>query len=316
MAGSMNLTGVAGVADPVRSTVQLSGTEVSYLEWGRTNTAGRQILLLHGGGLDNAWLSWAPLGATLAEAGYHVIAPDHPGYGHSPLPHWPSTQTNLIAHVDELVSALDLQDYVIGGLSLGGGLTLGHLLGRKTGAVAAMLFGSYGLMDHQAQGPFAVPCHVGSWLAVRSGWLAGWTRLTGHNRTMLALGLRNILLNPDERTPELIDALEVEAGRPTSYRAYEQWQVDQMEPDRMRCNYLDQLGSITCPVLVVHGGRDLGVPVAQARAAAERLPHGQLLEIPDAGHWVQRDRPGVVAPAVVSFLDELSQATAGDVQVA
>jgi pimeloyl-ACP methyl ester carboxylesterase len=58
-------------------------------------------------------------------------------------------------------------------------------------------------------------------------------------------------------------------------------------------------------VLVVHGDRDTGVPVARAEEAARRLPDAQLVVAPDAGHWVQRDRPEIVVPAVIDFLKTL-----------
>ncbi|MCT2582145.1 alpha/beta fold hydrolase [Actinophytocola gossypii] len=58
---------------------------VSALRWGpRPSARERTVLLLHGGGTDSASLSWGGVGPRLAAAGYSVVAPDHPGYGHSP----------------------------------------------------------------------------------------------------------------------------------------------------------------------------------------------------------------------------------------
>ena len=58
-------------------------------------------------------------------------------------------------------------------------------------------------------------------------------------------------------------------------------------------------------LLVVHGALDAGVPAAVARRAAAAMPHAELLVVPDAAHWVQRDRPEVVVPAMRAFLDGL-----------
>lgn len=77
-----------------------------------------------------------------------------------------------------------------------------------------------------------------------------------------------------------------------------------MEP--AKTNYIDLLGSFPVPALIVHGDHDSGVPVAFAKTAAQRIPDARLLIVEDAGHWVQRDRPEVVIPAVIGFLEELA----------
>ena len=68
-----------------RKVVRLPWGEVSYLEWSPDGAArAPTLLLLHGGGLDSAELSWADVGPAVAQVGYRVLAPDHPGYGESP----------------------------------------------------------------------------------------------------------------------------------------------------------------------------------------------------------------------------------------
>ncbi|CQD24966.1 alpha/beta hydrolase [Mycolicibacterium conceptionense] len=63
--------------EPTRSSVDLPCGSVSYLTWA-PDLAAPAVVLLHGGGVDNASLSWGGIGPRLAEAGYRVIAPDHP----------------------------------------------------------------------------------------------------------------------------------------------------------------------------------------------------------------------------------------------
>ena len=52
-----------------------------------TNPAAKAnlSLLLHGGGVDSAHLSWSPIIAPLGE-NFRVFAPDLPGYGQSDKP--------------------------------------------------------------------------------------------------------------------------------------------------------------------------------------------------------------------------------------
>ena len=92
----------------MRATVELDWGRVSYLEWLPDGPPVSAVVLLHGGGVDNASLSWGGLGPALAAAGHRVVAPDHPGFGHSPAPPWPATQANLVTYVGRFVEALRL----------------------------------------------------------------------------------------------------------------------------------------------------------------------------------------------------------------
>lgn len=293
--------------EPRRKTAHLGWGPGSCLEWVPAGEpAGPDVLLLHGGGVDCAELSWGGLGPALAAAGRRVLAPDHPGYGESPQAPWTASQERLVGYVGELVDALSLRDYVVGGLSLGGGMSIGHLLERPGQARGALLLGSYGIMDHQFEGLFTLPLHLLTWAMLRSGLLRRLTWAYAKDPRKMESGLRGIIRNPAERTPELLDAVMAEAQRPGAGVAFEQWQFDQFGWRKARTNYTDQLGAITVPVLMVHGERDTGVPVRRAREAAALLPDARLLVVPDAGHWVQRDQPAVVTTAVLDFLAALA----------
>lgn len=184
-------------------------------------------------------------------------------------------------------------------------MTIGHVLDRSERVTGAILLGSYGLMDHQFAGPFAVPAHVLTWLMLRTGVLSAVMRAYGSNRRRMESSLRNIIRSPERRTPELLDDIMAAAEGGTGFASFEQWQRDQFRWNRLRTNYADRLRSFPRPVLMIHGDRDSGVPVARAEAAAQLLPDVELVVIPGAGHWVQRDRPDVVLPAVADFLDGL-----------
>lgn len=291
--------------DKQRHSIDLDWGQVSYLEWLPEGVAKTTVVLLHGGGVDCAELSWGGVGPALADAGYRVIAPDHPGYGESPNAPWAATQERQVAYIGEFIDALGLRDYVIGGLSLGGGLTIGHLLGRHARPKAAILLGSYGLMDHQFEGPFKRPAHLLAWVILRTGILRRLTWAYAKDRKKMDSGLRAIIRNPEERTVELLDAVMAEARRPDAGVAFEQWQFDQFGWTKAKTNYTEQLPSIRVPVLIVHGDHDTGVPVGRAREAARLIPDARLLVVAEAGHWVQRDQPAVVVPAVLDFLAEL-----------
>ncbi len=286
-----------------RLSVDLEGATVSVAEWTAPQPNAPTVLLLHGGGTDSAELSWGDLGPALASAGYRVLAPDHPGFGRSAKATWPLTQQALLDYVGELVDRLELDDYVVGGLSLGGGLAIGHALERPGRARALILLGSFGIMPRLSDGPLSSLGHYSTYLLLRSGLLAAITRSYAKNPAAIERGLRSIVRNESSRTPALVRAVTDEASSGTALEVFGEWQREQVLPLGLRTDYTDRLGEISVPALLVHGDRDSGVAIARARAAADLLPLGRLVEVPGAGHWVQRDRPDVVTAAILDFLE-------------
>ena len=65
------------------------------------------------------------------------------------------------------------------------------------------------------------------------------------------------------------------------------------------------LGRLSMPALVVWGAQDPYLPARFGHAYADALPNGELLELPDAGHWPWLDRPELI-DRVVSFLGATS----------
>jgi pimeloyl-ACP methyl ester carboxylesterase len=63
-----------------------------------------------------------------------------------------------------------------------------------------------------------------------------------------------------------------------------------------------ELHRLVMPALVIWGLRDPYFPPRFAEAYARALPHAELLELPDAGHWWWLDRPDAIE-RVLGFLD-------------
>lgn len=295
--------------EPRRMQVTLGSTTVSYLEWTPTGGTGSPVLLLHGGGADSAELSWGEVGPALCAAGHRVIAPDHPGFGRSPRPEWQVTQQRLLDTTAEFVTALDLVDYTVGGLSLGGGLTIGHLLQHPHRARGALLFGSYGLMPRLSDGPLGALSHLATFALLRTGLFSALTRAYTRSPAAIERGLQNIVRSHDARTPELVAAVIAETTTGTGLAVFEEWQQEQVRWNRLHTDYTERLSEIDAPVLLVHGDHDSGVPLARVQRAAELIPDAELVIVPDAGHWVQRDRAALVIPAVIDFLRRIDSAT-------
>jgi pimeloyl-ACP methyl ester carboxylesterase len=64
----------------------------------------------------------------------------------------------------------------------------------------------------------------------------------------------------------------------------------------------EELGALDIPTLVVCGDRDRIEPVESALSLSRSLPRGELLVLPDCGHFVSRQRPAELSAAVDGFL--------------
>lgn len=284
----------------VRSVVELpSGAVVSYLVGGESGAP--PVVLLHGGGVDHGELSWGDAAIPLIEAGYGVVIPDHPGYGESPLPNFALTMGNLTGYLIEFIDRLGLRDVALVGISMGGALALTYTLAVPDNVRSLVLVGCYGLQDKS-------PAHLLSYVMVRTpGVLALQHKLIASSRWMLRQSVRQIVRNDASLTPALLDQVAVAARHPSSQRAFAQFQRDEIGLTGVRTNLTARLGEINQPTLVIHGSRDIGVPVAAARRAAERLPHARLVVIEGAGHWTQRDVPARFTDLVLEHLRASAQ---------
>lgn len=291
---------------PARRTTELPWGPVSFLEWHPAGpSTASVVVLLHGGGLDSAELSWGGIGDELAAAGHRVLAPDAPGYGHSPRAPWPATHDRLVDFVGAFTSALGLERYALAGLSMGGAMTIGHTFAHPERVTGAVLIGTYGIMPQQREGAWRHPWHALSWAMTHTGLMGATMRAYTKRPDALRSSLRGIIRTEARITPELVAAVIAEGERGTGLAAFDEWQRDQIRFGRLRTDYLPRLHAFPRPALVINGERDTGVPVAVARRAADRMPDARFLEVADAGHWTQRDVPEVVVPAMLAFLGEL-----------
>ena len=99
------------------------GVELAYHELGE----GRAVILLHGL-FSDANMNWIKFGTAdrIAREGFRVIMPDHRAHGLSGKPHGAEFYPKgiLARDVRELVARLELQDFDLGGFSLGARTTV------------------------------------------------------------------------------------------------------------------------------------------------------------------------------------------------
>lgn len=283
-----------------RATVD--GVSLHYLTAG----AGPPVLLLHGGVVDSASLSWGGVVESLA-ADFEVYALDLPGYGESDWPDAPYTTEYHVRMVEGFVDELDLAPLSVVGLSLGGGVALGLALdgGLDAGLDAGLdertvdrlvLTSSYGLGRDLPNGLLSYV--VAQVPALNKLVLA----LLARSRRLTRASLDNVVYDadavPDEVVAELYGMLQ-RSGVGTAFR---RWRKREVTREGYRTCYVDRFGDIDPPTLLIHGAEDETFPVAWARRAAERIPDARLDVFEECAHWPPREHPERFAREVRAFL--------------
>lgn len=224
---------------------------------------GPDLALLHGWGMHSG--AWAEVLADLA-ARFRVHAVDLPGHGHS--------ADEPVAGLDDAATRIATalpEGTVVCGWSLGGLLAQRIAQLHPATVRALVLVSSTPCFVERAGWPHAMSADTLETFAAglrndRPATLARFVRLNALNGERGREAIRAFTRRLDERGAAGEAALAATLGwlRDTDLRAH--------------------AGAIAVPTLLIHGARDMLVPVAAARWLAERIPGARAVEIPDAAH--------------------------------
>jgi pimeloyl-ACP methyl ester carboxylesterase len=259
------------------------------------------LVLIHGGGTDNAAISWATVFQTLA-AHWQVIAIDLPGFGGSAGLEPVGGPQELARFVIMVLDRLALERVTCLGVSMGGHVALNLAL-RAPDRVAGLVLIA----------PGGLTARIGSRLTHTAAWLGAslpdalllpLARLAGH---FTGAALRAIVRHPDRLPRDLVDEFVREARRPGGGIAYGRYNQATIGRTGMINNLLPVVSTITAPTLIVHGCDDPIVDPRGSVRAADLMPAAHLIVIDDCGHWVQVEKPASFLAAVLPWLHDHAQ---------
>jgi pimeloyl-ACP methyl ester carboxylesterase len=238
------------------------GLELAWREVG----AGRPFVMLHGLMGSGAGLIDHGLVSALAGHGHRVIVPDLRGHGDSGRPHDPACYPPDILADDmlALIGHLGLDDYDLGGYSMGAKLVL-RLLARGARPAHAVV-GGQGLDALDAESD----------------------RTDGHRRMLAAVASEAPLPtgSPEEAMANWIRQSGVDP------------QAVGLVLAAFVATPADALRAVTVPTLVIVGDQDSRSATADSLAAL--LPHGRLVVVP--GDHGTAPAAGEFSSAVLKFL--------------
>ncbi|MCF8709613.1 alpha/beta fold hydrolase [Rhizorhapis sp. SPR117] len=205
---------------------------------------GRPLVLLHGL-FSSAYVNWIKFGtaAQVALAGFRIIMPDLRAHGQSAAPHDPAAYPHdvLVRDIEALITHLGLEDFDLGGFSLGARTTAKLLLrGMNPGRAILSGMGLEGL--------------------------SGWARR--RDFFLDAIAMRDTVGRGDEHwmAVQFMKTMKIDPVAATLLLNT----FGDIEPDEVAAIQTETL------VLCGRDDRDNGSPVA----LADLLPNGRLKEIP------------------------------------
>ena len=252
------------------------GIRLRFRDVGR----GTPVVLLHAFPLDGEMFEpqWTAL-----ERRARFIVPDLRGFGGSSLGSVPSEMGAMADDVLALLDHLGVESAVVGGVSMGGYVSLA-LLRNDPGRVRGLM-----LADTQTSADDA-PGREGRERTAREVLVKGPSSLLPMVDKLLAPGASTEL--------RARVAAWISAGVPEGLAAAQRGMA--LRPDSR-----DILARFGGPVLVLVGRDDVLTPPAKARAMVDLVPGAELVEIPGAGHLANLEKPEAFNAALGGLLDRI-----------
>lgn len=246
--------------------IDVEGVPTAY----RRKGTGKPVVFLHGAGLTRMWLPFYEL----MSQSFDFIAPEHLGFGETPMPPWLRNFDDYVQHYHEFFRKLGLKKINLVGFSLGGWTAAEFatfypdMIDTLTLLTPVGLRADHPLPDIFQDGP-DLPLRLFNDLS------------------------KAVDIAPDP-TPEEITFLY---GEGTAF-ARLAW------TPRYNLALERRLNRVTAPALVLRAEDDRLISDEIAVKYRRALPNARDLIIPGTGHALIHEQPKLVAEAITRFISE------------
>lgn len=248
------------------------GISLSYLDEGH----GDPVLFIHG--FTGTALADHKLLMDEFRTEYRLIAPDLRGYGASRPPDR-DFPTNFYqrdaADMAALLTSLNCGPAFVFGFSDGAEAALILAANFPELVRAVVAWGVCGVISEEEMASVSSWLPVSDWSASREAWK------------------RQIIARHGEEQLEPMITGWVNAAK-------------EIYAQGGNISY-DTADKIRCPVLLMNGDREVGNTPRDVQRLAARIPHSQLVFVPDCGHSIQDDQPEVLIDSIRGFLNSVRQ---------
>lgn len=262
--------------------VDIGVCEVNYLDEGQGD---HTVILLHGSGPGvTAYANWRTLIPMLSDD-FRVLAPDVVGFGYTSHPeNYDYTLDNWVAFIIAFMDTLGIDKASFVGNSFGGALSLAVAAKHPDRVNRFVMMGAAGIHFDITEGLEKVWGYEPSFAAMRE--------------------LMNVFAyRGTEISDEIVESRYQASMRPGYQEAYSQlFPEPRQEKLNALCTPEEDIKKITNKALLVHGAKDIIVPLRCSIRGQELLQNSDLHVYSNCGHWTQFERAVEFGQLVHSFL--------------
>jgi pimeloyl-ACP methyl ester carboxylesterase len=262
-------------------TVRVEGQSIHVYDRGR----GPALVFIHG--MFGDWRDWEPILESLSHQ-HRVIALDLPGFGDSSKPDADYDAAFFLGNLKALLAELKIERAT--------------LVGNSFGGIIAMLYA----LEH--------PTQVDRLVLVDTGGLHQWTdaqkhvslqRFTPESLMKLTPAVHELLFRPlfgDAACAACRAYIEKQNAKlaRADFPAYAK-AISSSVRFALDGYLVPSLTDLHQPVLLIHGERDVVIPLATIREAAREFPKAELRTIAGCGHVPQLECPTAAVQAIEAF---------------
>jgi pimeloyl-ACP methyl ester carboxylesterase len=257
--------------------IDVRGLPVAY----RRKGTGPPTVFLHGAGSTRMWL---PFYERMSES-VDFVAPEHPGFGETPMPDWLEGFDDLVLHYNDLFDALGLDRVHLVGFSLGGWIGADYAIFHPERVQSLALIAPAGLRvpeapmtDFLRMPPEEIPDLL----------------FNGQTQDYL-----EFLPDPHDVDGAIASYLEVASFAKLAWNPRYDYKLEA------------RLARIAAPALVIEADDDRLIPVAHCRRWAELLPNARLAHVSGTrgptGHALIMQEPDRAAETIAAFIGEVQR---------
>ncbi|MGO1775176.1 MAG: alpha/beta fold hydrolase [Agrococcus casei] len=257
------------------------------------------LVLVHGGGTDNAAISWHFAFSDFGDD-RDVIAFDLPGFGETANIDPLGGPAAMAEFTIEVLDALGLDRVLMAGVSMGGDVVLNVALlhpERLAGIVLVAPGGLSPVLRGKA-------VQFSSWAAGKlpDAVLFGLSRMV---TTQAERMVRGIIHESSTLPDAVLREFVAEQQRPGANVGYARYNQATLGPWGMKNDLRARVHEIETPALFFHGAEDPMVCPQDSQVAAALMPDARIHLIPSCGHWAQLEKPTIFKNALEGFFAEI-----------
>ncbi len=267
--------------------IEVDGIPIHYQEFGVKSDP--TLVLIHGFTASNyVWKSTAPM---LAEQGFHVVAPDLPGFGFSGKPSWYDYSIASNSRIlQRFLNLLGIGRATVVGSSYGGAVGMWFTLDNPERVAKLVLIDAVCSNDPKNH-PVLKLAEVPGVGEVITPFLVD-SKVFLKMRMQKTIDPANHHLITRDRIESIQRPIRAADGHRSVLLTSRNWDATRIEEDACL---------IEQPTLLIWGENDRVIPLSDGEHLYDTILNSRLVVIKDCGHVPQEEKPDLVTDLITEF---------------